>query len=95
MLSRRDLLVTGMIAAMTPPISAVAAKAPARPNETPEQLARNEAYWRDVAAQYDITRDVVMLGECLFRRRWRAPCSPPMRRNLERVNRENSYYAQA
>jgi isopenicillin-N epimerase len=92
MVSRRDLLVTGMIAAMTPPISAVAAKAPARPDETPEQLARNETYWREVAAQYDITRDVVMLENAYFGSMAR-PVLASYERNLERVNRENSYYA--
>lgn len=92
MMSRRDLLVTGMIAAMTPPISAAAAKAPTRPDQAPEQLARNETYWSEVAAQYDITRDVAMLENGYFGAMAR-PVLAAYEKNLERVNRENSYYA--
>lgn len=92
MMSRRDLLVTGMIAAMTPPISAAAPKPLARPSETPDQLARNESYWRAVAAQYDVTRDVVMLENAYFGVMAR-PVLAAYQRNTERVNRENSYYA--
>ncbi|WP_217705740.1 aminotransferase class V-fold PLP-dependent enzyme [Peristeroidobacter soli] len=76
---------------MAPPISA-AAKAPARPNETPEQLARNERYWREVAAQYDVTGDVVLLENGFFGVMAR-PVLTAYEQNVERVNRENSYYA--
>ncbi|MFC4309624.1 aminotransferase class V-fold PLP-dependent enzyme [Steroidobacter flavus] len=77
---------------MASPISAAAAKLPARPNQTPEQLARNEGYWREIAAQYDVTRDVVLLENAYFGVMAR-PVLAAYERNLERVNRENSYYA--
>lgn len=90
--SRRDLLVTGMIAAMTPPLSTAAPARIARPHESPEQLARNEGYWREVAAQYDVTRDVVMLENGYFGLMAR-PVLASYQRHVERVNRENAYYA--
>lgn len=92
MMSRRDLLVTGMIAAMTPPISAAAPKPLARPSETPDQLARNEGYWRQVAGQYNVTRDVVMLENGYFGVMAR-PVLAAYQRNVDRVNCENAYYA--
>ena len=92
MTSRRDLLVTGMIAAMAPPILSASAKLPVRPSESMEQLARNESYWRQVAAQYDITREVVQLENG----NWGSMALPVMaayHQHIERVNRDNSYYA--
>lgn len=90
--SRRDLLATGMIAAMAPPIVAAASKLPARPATSPEQLAKDESYWREVAAQYDITREVIQLENG----NWGSMALPVMaayQRHIERVNRDNSYYA--
>ena len=60
-ISRRDLIVTGAVAATGLPAIAAAAKLPARPNAAPDKLAVDESYWRQVAAQYDITRDVIQL----------------------------------
>lgn len=91
-ISRRDLLATGIVATMASPTTAAASKLPARPSVPAEQLATDEGYWRDVAAQYDITRDVIQLENG----NWGSMSQPVLaayERNLQRVNRENSYYA--
>ena len=60
-ITRRDLVVTGAIAAAGLSAAAAAAKLPARPAVAPEKLATDESYWQQVAAQYDITREVIQL----------------------------------
>ena len=60
-ISRRDLIMTGAVSAAAISTAAAAAKLPARPATAPEALAKDETYWRQVAAQYDITRDVIQL----------------------------------
>lgn len=64
---------------------------PARPAGTPQELAANEAYWRKVAAQYDITSEVTMLDNAF----WGAMSRPVMaayQQHVDEVNRGNSYY---
>lgn len=90
-ISRRDLIMTG---AVTAGLSAVAAasKLPARPATAPEKLATDESYWRQVAAQYDITRDVIQLENG----NWGSMSLPVLaayEQHQRKVNQQNSYYA--
>jgi isopenicillin-N epimerase len=64
----------------------------ARPEGAPEVIARDEAYWRRVAAHYAVSPQVTNL-EAGF---WGMMAAPVMReffRQTERVNRESSFYA--
>ena len=92
-ISRRNLIATGMAAAaVLPAAGAAASKLPARPQRSPEQLASDESYWQQVAAQYDITRDVIQLENG----NWGSMSRPVLaayERHQQKVNRENSYYA--
>lgn len=91
-LTRRDLVVTGAVAAVGLSTAAAAAKLPVRPAVAPEKLATDESYWREVAAQYDITREVIQLENG----NWGAMSLPVLaayERHQRRVNQQNSYYA--
>jgi isopenicillin-N epimerase len=88
-LSRRDLLMTGSVT--TALATVVDAKLPAHPKATPEQLAKDETYWRRVAAQYDITHDVIQLENG----NWGSMATPVVaayEQHQRKVNRQNSYY---
>lgn len=88
-ISRRDLIMTGAVSAAA---LSVAAAAPPRPTTPPETLAKNEAYWRQVAAQYDITRDVIQLENG----NWGSMARPVLaayEQHQRKVNQQNSYYA--
>lgn len=64
----------------------------ARPEGAPEVIARDEAYWRRVAAHYVVSPQVTNL-EAGF---WGMMAAPVMReffRQTERVNLESSFYA--
>lgn len=77
-IGRRSLLAGGLA------LPLAAARAAAEPGD--------EAYWASVAAQYDVTRDVVQLENG----NWGMTPRPVMAeyiRQLARVNRETSYYA--
>lgn len=65
---------------------------PAPPAGTPQQVAQDEAYWREVAAQYAVT-DAVTNIEAGFWGMMPAPVLAAYHRNVDRVNRENSYFA--
>lgn len=58
---------------------------------SPDTLAADEHYWRTIAAQYDVTREVVQLENG----NW-GICSKPVlaayERHLQAVNRRNSFY---
>jgi len=57
-----------------------------------QELARDEAFWRPIAAQYDVTPDVVNFENGY----WGLMAKPVMEaffRNTEKVNRNNSWYA--
>ncbi|WP_432380706.1 aminotransferase class V-fold PLP-dependent enzyme [Duganella sp. P38] len=75
------------------PASSVAAIAslPARPAGTPQQVAADEAYWRQIAAQYDITNEVTMLDNAFWGSMSR-PVLAAYERHVEEVNRGNSFY---
>lgn len=77
--------------------SALLAAAPNRAFAHPvaaadSSLARDEGYWASIAAQYDVTGDVVQLENG----NWGVMARPVLaayQRMVERVNRENSFYA--
>lgn len=77
--------------------SAILAAAPDRVSAGPAaaadlSLAHDEAYWAGVAAQYDVTDNVVQLENGNWGIMPR-PVLAAYRRLVERVNRENSFYA--
>lgn len=91
-ISRRDLIMTGAVTAAGVSTVAAASKLPTRPATAPEKLATDESYWRQVAAQYDITRDVVQLENG----NWGSMSLPVLaayERHQRKVNQQNSYYA--
>ena len=91
-LSRRDLIMTDAITAAGLSTASAAAKLPARPAIASEKLATDESYWRQVAAQYDITRDVIHLENG----NWGSMSLPVLaayEQHQRRVNQQNSYYA--
>lgn len=65
---------------------------PPPPAGTPEAVAQDEAYWREVAAQYVITDRVTNL-EAGFWGMMATPVLAAYHRHVDRVNRENSYFA--
>ncbi len=65
---------------------------PAQPPGTIEQIAQDEAYWREIAAQYAITDSVTNL-EAGYWGMMAAPVLAAYHRNVDRVNRESSYFA--
>ncbi len=90
-ISRRDLIMTGAVTAGLASVAA-ASKLPARPATAPEKLATDESYWRQVAAQYDITRDVIQLENG----NWGSMSLPVLaayEQHQRKVNQQNSYYA--
>jgi selenocysteine lyase/cysteine desulfurase len=96
--SRRGFLasvgLTG--AALTAPIRAAgqapAAPLPSQPEVSPERAARDEAHWRRVAAFYQVTDRVTNL-EAGYWGMMASPVLDEYVRHVERVNRENSFYA--
>lgn len=90
-ISRRDLIMTGAVTAGLSTVAA-ASKLPARPATAPGKLATDESYWRQVAAQYDITREVIQLENG----NWGSMSLPVLaayEQHQRKVNQQNSYYA--
>jgi selenocysteine lyase/cysteine desulfurase len=90
-ISRRDLIMTGAVTTALA-TGVAAAKLPARPTTAPAKLANDESYWRQVAAQYDITRDVIQLENG----NWGSMSLPVLaayEQHQRKVNQQNSYYA--
>ncbi len=87
-LNRRDLIgAGGALLASTAASSAGAAPLPAGP-----ALPTDHDYWRAVARQYDLTREIVQLENGM----WGMMAKPVLeayQRNTAMVNRRNSYYA--
>jgi selenocysteine lyase/cysteine desulfurase len=65
---------------------------PLPPAGTPEQVAQDEAYWREVASQYAITDKATNL-EAGYWGMMANPVLAAYHRNVDRVNRESSYFA--
>ena len=62
------------------------------PAGSPQAVAQDEAYWREVAAQYVVTDRVTNL-EAGFFGMMPAPVLAAYHEHIDRVNRENSYFA--
>lgn len=105
MTTRRDFLRTGALAsAASLAGSAVPARSrvlraaeappslPAPPAGTPEAVAQDEAYWRDVAAQYQVAEAPINL-EAGFFGMMPQPVLAAYHRHIDRVNRESSHFA--
>ncbi len=70
-----------------------AAPGPLGPREgNPQHIAQDEVYWRQVAAQYRITDRATNL-EAGFFGMMAAPVLAAYHENIDRVNRESSYFA--
>ncbi len=65
---------------------------PARLQERPEVVARDEEYWRKVAAQYKVTDRATNL-EAGFFGMMAQPVLAAYHAHIDRVNRESSYFA--
>lgn len=65
---------------------------PTPPHGTPHQVAQDEAYWREIAAQYAVTDKATNL-EAGYWGMMAAPVLAAYHRNVDRVNRESSYFA--
>jgi len=65
---------------------------PRKPQGPPREVARDEDYWEQVAAQYEITDQITNL-EGGYYGMMAMPVLEAFHRNTVRVNRENSYYA--
>ncbi|MGK5025755.1 aminotransferase class V-fold PLP-dependent enzyme [Janthinobacterium sp. RB2R34] len=97
---RRTLLCASSLAAALPLLSGGAARAasampllPAIPAGTsPEALAGNQAYWQAVAAQYDVTDEVVQLDNGFWGSMNR-PVLAHYQQQVAMVNRDNAWYA--
>ena len=63
-----------------------------RPAGTPAQVARDEAYWRRVAAYYKVGEDYTNL-EAGYWGMMSAPVLADYHGHIDRVNRHNSFYA--
>ncbi len=94
---QRRLLCASSLAAALPLLSGGAAMAapvmPAIPAGTsPEALAGNQAYWQAVAAQYDVTDEVVQLDNGYWGSMNRAVLAH-YQQQVAMVNRDNAWYA--
>ena len=97
---RRTLLCASSLAAALPLLSGGAARAaPAMPGlpaipagTSPEVLAGNQAYWQAVAAQYDVTDEVIQLDNGFWGSMNR-PVLAHYQQQVAMVNRDNAWYA--
>jgi selenocysteine lyase/cysteine desulfurase len=83
-IDRRGLMAAGLMLG-------VAGAAKAAPVSGAPTSATDQAYWRGVAGQYDVTREVIQLENG----NWGMMARPVLQayeRNLEMVNRRNSFY---
>ena len=74
------------------PDGSAAIRLPPPPAGTPEDVARDEAYWSRVAAQYAVTDRVTNL-EAGFFGMMPAPVLAAFHRHIDRVNLESSFFA--
>ena len=92
-LSRRTLLAAGLASGLvTTAVSAVKPLKPRHDITPPDVLARDEAYWHTVAAQYDVTREVVQLENAYWGIMSR-PVQAANERHQRTVNERNAFYA--
>ena len=98
-LSRRSFLastgaVTAALAVLPPEGESHTSQRQAldRPSGDASRIATDEAYWQRVAAHYQVSDKVTNL-EAGYWGVMAAPVTEEFARHIERVNRENSYYA--
>jgi len=75
-----------------PPMSRSIPDMPRRRQEPVHTVARNEEYWEQVAAQYDVTNQITNL-EGGYWGMMAKPVLEAFHRNTDQVNRESSFYA--
>lgn len=98
MLSRRAFLGSAGLAAVVPSVPrhlgtpAPQLPALARPSAPPDQVARDEAYWKRVAAYYRVSDEFTNM-EAGFFGMMAAPTLAAYHTHIDRVNRESSFYA--
>jgi selenocysteine lyase/cysteine desulfurase len=105
MTSRRDFLRLAALASTALALPACAdsggtesvmgtgvTRLPAPPSSSPADAARDEVYWRQIAAQYDVT-DRTMNMEAGFFGMMPLPVLAAYHRHIDRVNRESSLFA--
>lgn len=101
MLTRRAFLGTAGLAAVAPAIPpaprhpgtpAPQLPALAPPSGPPDQVARDEAYWKRVAAYYRVSGEFTNM-EAGFFGMMAAPTLAAYHAHIDRVNRESSFYA--
>jgi selenocysteine lyase/cysteine desulfurase len=93
-ISRRVFLSTAAAAsaALAAPLSARGQQPLDRPAGDPKSVAADEDYWQRVTARYRVTDSVINL-EAGYWGMMAAPVAEEFARQVERVNRESSYYA--
>jgi isopenicillin-N epimerase len=100
MLTRRTFLRSGAAGLAIPALPRFAAATTSqdalpplnRPSGSPESVARDEAYWRRVAAYYRVSNDFTNL-EAGYWGMMAAPVLAAYHRHTDRVNLESSHYA--
>lgn len=100
MLSRRSFLGAAGLAVAVPGRAAARSTDPGqaplppldRPQGPPEVVARDETYWRRVAAYYKVSDQYTNMEAGYFGM-MAAPVLAEFHRQVDRVNRESSYYA--
>ncbi len=93
------LLGAASLAASTPALGVTAAGAPFNrlpplqpPTGSPQQVARDEAFWKQVAERYRV-KDGVMNMEAGFFGMMATPVLEAYHRNIDRANRDSSFFA--
>ncbi len=93
------LLGAASLAAGTPAMAASANTAPERsvaplqpPAGSPQQVARDEAFWKQVAARYQV-KDGVTNMEAGYFGMMALPVLEAYKKNIDRANRDSSYFA--
>lgn len=90
--SRRSFLATAVGGGLAACTTGDATAEPPRRSESPEVLATDEAYWRALAAHYDLTDEVVQLENGNWGMMAR-PVLTAYERHQRMINRRNSYYS--
>lgn len=93
--SAATLALPGTLSAQSAPAAAprgARTTLPPPPIGTPQQVAQDETYWREVAAQYAVTDRVTNLEAGYFGM-MSAPVLAAYHQNIDQVNRESSYFA--
>lgn len=93
------VLSAASLAAGTPALAATSAETAVhsfppleRPSGSPEQVARDEAYWKTVADRYRIKGDVTNMEAGYFGM-MALPVLEAYHRNIDRANRDSSFFA--